>query len=606
MTYYEEFLKDKKKYIKECLLDNNGNPNKRKKGKFLSKEIEEYLLTLSSDINSSLYIIINDLDTFKKCPVCSKECELKSFTVGFRGWCSITCKNKDKTTRDSISKKNSENSSERMKKREETTLKKYGVKHISQVKEIHDRAVESNMKRFEDGTHGSLKKESNEKRISTNIERYGIDNPMKNHEIKEKARINNINSLKTGFDKRTFEETKYKIKQTLLEKYNTTCYFNVIHKEHQDNMRRLYSEGKHTIQSEAYKNKKKQKLFEKYNLDYEKFNNSDYLLEITKQYHSLYELKNGPFNGLPVSTIRNHYIKCNVIPQFFNENSSSIGERELKDFVVKTIDQNIIFNSRKIIAPYELDIYIPSKNMAIEFNGNYWHSSIYKTDNYHLDKTLKCQNENINLIHIFEDEWNNKKDIIKSIIKSKLSLHDKIIGARNCHIKELSYYESKKFMEENHLQGHINGKYFGLIFDNEIMCAIGIGIPRFNKNYKWELLRFCNKLNISVSGGFSKLLKYIKHELNIVSPILTYSDRRFSDGSLYRKFALRELLPSKPNYYWIDNKFNIRIPRYKTQKHKLKNFLGINNFNEVLSETENMENNGFLKIWDCGNYIFEL
>jgi len=282
--------------------------------------------------------------------------------------------------------------------------------------------------------------------------------------------------------------------------------------------------------------------------------------------------------------------------------SSSIAEKEIVDFIKSLNIKNVIENDRTILDGKELDIYLPDYNLAIEFDGLYWHSeSQGKDKNYHLDKTNKCNEKNIQLIHIFEDEWLDKKEIIKSILRVRLGIIDNKIYARKCIIKEVENREAKIFLENNHLQGKVNGKIrLGLYYNDELVSLLTFGKSRFNKNYDWELLRFANKLNTSVVGGFAKLLKYFKS--NQSGKIITYSDKRYFNGKIYENNGFKTLLSSSPNYYYIKN--NIKYNRIKFQKHKLNSIL--ENFNNDLTESQNMLLNGYDRIWDCGNNVFVL
>ena len=101
----------------------------------------------------------------------------------------------------------------------------------------------------------------------------------------------------------------------------------------------------------------------------------------------------------------------------FTENHTiSYSEKELSDFV-KSLGVEIIENDRTIISPKELDIYIPSKKLAIEFDGLYYHSELFVNKNYHLDKTNECNKKGIDLIHVYEDDWVEHKESVKSMIK---------------------------------------------------------------------------------------------------------------------------------------------------------------------------------------------
>lgn len=151
------------------------------------------------------------------------------------------------------------------------------------------------------------------------------------------------------------------------------------------------------------------------------------------------------------------------------------------------------------------------------------------------------------------------------------------------------------------MQGIANAKInLGLFYKGRLCAVMTFGKPRFDKKHSWELVRYCTLFNFNIVGGASKLLKHFRdeHEGNII----TYADRRWSDGNLYRKLGFIELKPSEPGYYYVKggNRFN----RMEFQKHKLKNKL--KEFNPELGEKENMAVNGYYRIWDCGNKVFEI
>ena len=279
-----------------------------------------------------------------------------------------------------------------------------------------------------------------------------------------------------------------------------------------------------------------------------------------------------------------------------NEVTISKSHQEIIDFIKE--DKNI--NDREIIKPYELDIFIPSKNIAIEFNGVYWHSYgelETKKERYkHYDKTSTCFDKGIKLIQIFEDEWINKKDIIKSIINSKLGINNRLF-ARECEIKELNNKEFNIFCNNNHIQGKLNSIIkLGLIYNNKIVCIMGFNR---HKKYSYECTRFCNMLNINVIGGASKLFKYFINKYKPNS-VLSYADRRYSNGNLYEKLGFKLIGITNPGYFYI--KGVQRYSRKQFQKYKLKKKL--DNFNNELSEAQNMFNNGYRRLWDAGHWKF--
>jgi len=276
-------------------------------------------------------------------------------------------------------------------------------------------------------------------------------------------------------------------------------------------------------------------------------------------------------------------------------------QNELFDFIY-LLNNNIIKNDRTILEGKEIDILVTDINLGIEFDGLYWHSETRGIPrNYHRNKTILAESKGIELIHIFEDEWLFKPDIIKSMIKYRLSLVEESIYGRNTIIEFIGYEDAINFLNINHIQGAIPSKInIGLISPSgELVSLLSMCPSRFNHYYEWEILRFCNKLNSNVVGGFSKLLKFFISRFKPKS-IITYADARFGHGKVYTKNGFNRIGHSKPNYFYINNMK--RESRQKYQKHKLEKLL--KTFNPNLTEWENMKINGFDRIWDCGNYVF--
>lgn len=305
--------------------------------------------------------------------------------------------------------------------------------------------------------------------------------------------------------------------------------------------------------------------------------------------------------------------KCPVceLPEVRGGRSSY--EYEIEKFL-RDLHIDFESNNKVLLGGLELDIYIPLRKLAIEFDGNYWHSENILTShrylknknlnstNYHLYKTQECERQGIRLIHIFENEWVYKKDKVKSLIKSALGIYDISVGARQCEIKEISSKEAEIFLNENHLQGYSKSSVrLALYYNKEMIECITFTKPRFEKNkYDWEISRFATKSGYRVYGGFTKLLKYFRK--NYPGSIVTYSDRSKFMGSVYRSNGFVELLPTSPGYFYV--KRSVVLSRYQCMKKNLKNMF--EDFDPNKTESEIMEDHGFLKIYDCGNWKFEL
>ena len=257
------------------------------------------------------------------------------------------------------------------------------------------------------------------------------------------------------------------------------------------------------------------------------------------------------------------------------------------------------------ISNKEIDVFVNGMNVGFEFNGLHWHNEKYKENNYHIDKTNFFLNEGIQLIHIYEDDWDNKREIVKSRIKNLLGCVDKKIYARKCNVVELSPKKYKDFINKNHIQGSVNAKIkLGLEYEGELVSVMSFGKKRkvlgqSSEEGVWEMLRFCNKLNTIVVGGASKLFK---HFIKIYNPkeVISYADRSWSMGNLYEKLGFEFLYDTKPNYYYIIDK--MRFYRYNFRKDKLVS----EGFDPNKSEREIMLERGIYRIYDSGSkkYVY--
>ena len=279
-----------------------------------------------------------------------------------------------------------------------------------------------------------------------------------------------------------------------------------------------------------------------------------------------------------------------------NNNYTSKGENEVKEFLSSL---NVSFIERDRSLKKEIDIYIPSLKLGIEFNGLWWHGEENKEKNYHVDKMNYFNKHGIQLINIWEDDWNNKKDIVKSIIKNKLKLNNRKIYARKCQVKLIDYNIKNEFINQNHIQGDcVSTINLGLYFNDELVSVMTFGKNRFKNDDTIELLRFCNKLDTSVIGGASKLFKFF---IKTYKPtkVISYANRDISVGKLYEILGFEKIRYTPISYWWVNN--STRYNRTLFQKHLLVK----EGFDSNLTENEIMHQRGFYKIYGTGNILFE-
>ena len=291
--------------------------------------------------------------------------------------------------------------------------------------------------------------------------------------------------------------------------------------------------------------------------------------------------------------------------------SQSSPELEIKNIINTMYNGKCIENSRSIIPPLELDLYYPEKNVAIEFNGNYWHDENHKPKDYHFNKFKLCKDKNIRLVSIYESDWYNKHDNIINLLKN-IFIDSKIIYARNCTISKLDYKTKSDFINEYHFYGDSNQGTisYGLYYNDELVSVMSFGKLRgqnklHNNKDHYELVRFVTKDNMRIVGGASKLFKKFISEYHPVY-IICYSDNDFFTGETYNKlgFTLKSLCKSI-DYQWV--KGTKALSRYECMTNKLlEKYPKYRNINiEGSVEDYIMHDLGYSKLYRCGNSIWE-
>ena len=285
---------------------------------------------------------------------------------------------------------------------------------------------------------------------------------------------------------------------------------------------------------------------------------------------------------------------------------SSKKEKSLYKFIKKFFP-DAINGDRKQINPQELDIYIPSKNFAIEYNGLYWHSDIHKHKNYHKDKLNSCKFKNIKLIFVYEDDWNNKRKVVKRTIKHLLGLSSKKEFARNLELKIYPKLTDKikLFYSNNHIQSYpkTGGFTYTLIKNKKIIAAMTFSSIKSERGVKekigdYELIRFAS--SGSVIGGASRLFTNFLRDTK-VKKVISYSDNDLFDGNLYNILGFKHIVDVPPDYKVVfSNKSdNIRKHKSNAKRKNLKKLLG-DKFNPNLSERLNCQANNILRVFDSG------
>lgn len=424
------------------------------------------------------------------CDVCGKEKTVKYYSLCSNGYlekylCS-SCKRK-KTLKD---KYNVDNvfQLEKIKEKTKKTIKnKYDCEYITQNEKIKEKIKETNNKKY--GTEWGL---SNEK----------IRNKI-NNTVKDRYGVNNVSQL---------ESVKYKKEQTHFNNYG------VLYNSQLDNFK------------ENINKRNVIKLSKKYNIEIKDSSGDKFIIYCDKCKKNYEIHKKAFYTRYNCKSILCTH--CNPINSFFNSGQ----EIQLRQFIEEIYRGEIIFNSRKIIHPYELDICLPEMNLAFEYNGLYWHSELKKDKYYHMNKTELCEKNNIKLIHIYEDDWKYKNDIVKlNIVK----LFDNSYNELDYIIKEITPRESESFIHNNSLKHYLKSDInIGLFDDNMLISVMCFNIIN-NANYKLEF--HCSILN---DGIIIKIFNYFIEKYNPTSVICNIDSDWYN--SIYEKMGFNFLQKLDP------------------------------------------------------------
>jgi hypothetical protein len=489
-------------------------------------------------------------------------------------------------------------------KRKETVFNLYGDDNISKLDCIKEKIKNTVFKNWGGFTYQS--KYLVDKIILTNLERYGVTFSASSEIVKEKIKKTNLE--KYGFEcAAKNEDVKNKTKNTIKSKYGVE---NIMFLDHivKDLKNKFYdkwgvdsyfktnefklSEKGNTLKNEIWRIK---------NL---KISNDDNYIRYIGEYNSEFKCDCGEDHTFVISSINYHNrIRLNTklcTVCFPISENSSIKEIELRNYILLIYNDDVISNYRDV---FEIDIYIPKLKLGFEFNGLYWHSFEKLDKNYHYDKSKYFMEKGIRIIHVWEDDWDFKKDIVKSQIKNWIGISENKIFARKCEIREINEVSLyKNFLNQNHIQGFVRSIIkLGLFYKGELVSLMTFdkseGRKKMNVN-EWNLSRFCSKLNVNVVGGASKLLNYFIKKYSPVR-ITSFADKDWSQGDLYFKLGFKLIYDLKPDYkYILDNK---RVNKQKFTKKKLKKMGYFN-----ITESQATKEIGLVKIYNSGQLKFQL
>jgi len=413
----------------------------------------------------------------------------------------------------------------------------------------------------------------------TCLDKYGVDHNFKISNVKNKINDTMLERYGTIYPLQN-EILKSKSIETCLKNNGVSCIFK-----------------KKEIRDKLKKNIEREMILKYPNINFIEIKSSTYKIYCEKC-EKEYDINNSIFHN----RIKMNTVLCTICNPI---GSSSISgyEIQIQDFIRDNYNCET-FSNNKILDGKELDIYLPDLKLAFEFNGLYWHNELNRPNNYHFEKTELAENQGIKLVHIYEDDWIYKQEIVKFRILNLLNKTPNKIYARKCEIKEVSDNKLiREFLDNNHLQGFVGSKIkMGLFYSGELVSLMTFGSLRRAMGQKsepgsYEMLRFCNKLNTSIVGGASRLFKFFVKNFK-PKEVTSYADRSWSQGELYKNLGFEQIKKTEPNYYYIVD--GVRRHRFGFRKDQLVK----EGFDPLKTEHEIMFERKIYRIYDSGNLKF--
>lgn len=421
-------------------------------------------------------------------------------------------------------------------KRSATMLERYGVEHYTTHSQFNDKRTETNRQRY--GKDWATQTTDVQNKIAlTNIERYGHPVYTQTDDYKKKH---------------TATLTKLGVASTSQLRISPESLALLNDKEWLTNQHHV---EKNTITSIA---------------------------------HSL---------NVDTTTVVNRCVKLGIELKRF---TGSQGQKDIADYLRSIGVDNIVENDRSIINRHELDIYIPSLKLAVEYCGLYWHSPdchARMTRTTHKEKLDMCAKVGIRLITIFEDEWLESQSIVKRMLSNACrKTTDVKINARQCNIRDVPTQQAANFLSDHHIQGDGDGNIKVGLFNGDDLVAVCKLIKRADR---LVLNRYAT--SAAVRGGFTKLLTHVRQQYPSL-PIETFADLRWGNGNLYGLSGFRVDKYIPPDYQYV--KGNRRYHKFNFRKNRLQKLL--DDYNPTETEVTNCLRHGMFRVWDCGKIKFVL
>lgn len=441
-----------------------------------------------------------------------------------------------------------------------------------------------------------------------------------------------------------FEEYNIEIVEIETTKINKKCKYcdwTTNDVENKSGCYRFHLENIHqlTLENHIQSYPDEKELFKTYFINQEKQNNTD----LHPKNNVTCPICNQNFKYITNTHLLKHGINKQVFQELYPENSLysedfiqkttailkesskkaknnfiSKAEIEIAHFIESELNLKVESRNKSLLKGVEIDLLIHDLKIGIEYNGCYYHTELgnKKTKNFHLNKSNLMKNVGYKLIHIFEDEWIHKKEIVLSKIKHILNKNNNTkIFARKCKVVGITKEQKSKFLSKNHIQGNdASDIIIGLEYNNELISIMTFDQKRqmiSNRNDKdsYELTRFATNINFQCIGMAGKLLSHFIKTYN-PKKIISFADISWTgllNSNVYSQLGFEMIKQLPPDYKYFNPKVerNKRLHKFGFGKSSIKTkFPEI--YDQNKTEWEMMQEAGYDRIWDCGKLRYEM
>lgn len=312
----------------------------------------------------------------------------------------------------------------------------------------------------------------------------------------------------------------------------------------------------------------------------------------------------GPFMQTPTNHLTGKLAcpKCN--------HTSSLAEDEVMRFA--SIFGRAVQRDRNLIKPKELDIYLPDYKLAIEYCGEYWHSSSSKEEeaaikHKHAEKHKRCHAAGIRLLTLYETEWKEHNYAVRRLIRNAMGKSRGKLMARKCAVRRVSNAAARSFYARYHPQGGDgHGEHYGLFWKDKLVACMRFAFgtnDRGGAERIWTLSRYATR--VTVAGGASRLFQAFLRD-NQPTEVKSFSDNRFFEGEMYNALGFRLEKELPPDYMVWSPKLGLR-PKSHYQRRVLNKRLKEHGIADIFdpqtdprSEVDVTYLMGCRRIYDCG------